>query len=234
MDSRNFDTFSYALSFFNNQIKGYHDISPLRLVCKDWYNTIDTNQLLKLWEQLIRPEYKDLFLESKLSAKVFYEKNINARIDTYYVIGSLVPKEQKFLKPIPEPADNESLFAAFPKDEMIKIFYSREQAMKCVEKLSQFHYQHYIPLFAIRVNPNELKKSTFERGIKLDTDKEQECFEIETSKVMNHYSVFYAYFRSEYSTVKGDESFSKTITIKNSHLKFAIAEEQEKQNCRIQ
>lgn len=224
------DTLNIVFSFFNNN--GYYDLSPLRLVCREWYKETDKD---KLWQQLIRPEYQSAYLESKLSAKEFYTKNIDARVDTYYCIGSpiTIPRD---VNGCAIPADLESLFAAFPDKENIKIFYSHEQAMECVNNLYDFQYEYYHPLFTIRINPNALKKSFFDRTVTFafgESEMNVECFEIEASQVVNHYSVHYAYFKFDFSTIKGDESFAKTIIITNSHLKHVKAEIHKDQSCRI-
>ena len=129
MNNRSFpsEMLTHIFSFLNN--KGYYDLSPLRLVCKEWYKEENQEQL---WQQLIRPECHSVFAESKLSAKEFYINNIDARVDTYYFIGSSVGIHLDWKDRI--SVDKKSLLC-FP-DIKYKNIYSRSRAMKCVENLT--------------------------------------------------------------------------------------------------
>lgn len=226
--------------------------SPLSLVCKDWYRVTNKDAL---WLQLIRPECQNQCNISGSSAKEFYKNNIDARVDTYYLIGSPVKTADFNWQGSPRTitVNESSLLKAFPQSEKIQILHSREEAIKWADVLSKVdqtaldnsiaHIYHYRPIFTIQINEATLTPSlldvqneSFYKGCGRESLSDQ-CFEISLSEVVMQYSVFYK--TGVLQTRKWESSQEKHHELIlnqqiNQTNQIKPEQEQQKKKCNIQ
>lgn len=198
-------SFSFLLNSSSVFSKNPKLISPLSQVCKKWHTIANKNEL---WLQLIRPEYHSAYRgehkESGMTAKEYYQKNIDARTNTYYLITEPVETGKTNWRNIPYTIFPVKHSKSLPKSENIQIFYSREEAIKCADNMSQVdekakftdYIYHYTPILTIQIKETPLTPTTikvckvrFNYGE--DMYNYYPCFEIPKTNVNRIYSLFY-------------------------------------------